>query len=418
MRFNSLDEWLAWQETLHPKAIDLGLARVREVAARMGLLEPRHIVISVAGTNGKGSSVALLEAILACAGLRVGTYTSPHLWRYNERIRIDRQPVDDAALVAAFDRIDTARGETSLSYFEFGTLAAFDILQRAGVEVAILEVGLGGRLDAVNVLNADGALVTGIGIDHVEWLGADRESIGREKAGIFRSGRAAVCSDPRPPAALREVARSLGATWYGLGEQFGYARADDTWTWWGPGVTLHDLPLPALPGPFQLQNAAGVLMVLQALGERLPLTVRALHAGLRAAQVPGRFTVVPGAVETIFDVAHNPHAAAALADALAARPCGGRTLAVCGMLADKDAAGVASALAGQVQCWYLGGLSGERGQSAQALAERMALPSTQRQVYPDMAAAYAAARAAARPGDRVVVFGSFHTIAELLPPGL
>lgn len=418
MRFNTLNDWLTWQETLHPKAIDLGLERVREVAARMGLLEPKHVVISVAGTNGKGSSVAMLEAILACSGLRVGAYTSPHLWRYNERIRIDRQPVDDDALVAAFDRIDMAREEISLSYFEFGTLAAFDILQRAGVNVAVLEVGLGGRLDAVNVLNADCALVTGIGIDHVEWLGPDRESIGREKAGIFRSGRPAVCSDPQPPVSLREVAQSVGAIWHGLGEQFGYARTDDTWIWWGPGVTLNDLPVPVLTGPFQLQNAAGVLMVLQALGERLPLTVQALHAGLRAARVAGRFTVVPGPVETIFDVAHNPHAAAALAEALAARPCSGRTLAVCGMLADKDAAGVAAALAEQVQCWYLGGLTGERGQSAHALAERMALAPRQRQVYPDVAAAYAAALAAARPGDRVVVFGSFHTIAELLPPGL
>ncbi|MBI5461148.1 MAG: bifunctional tetrahydrofolate synthase/dihydrofolate synthase [Gammaproteobacteria bacterium] len=423
MRFNTLNDWLAWQETLHPKAIDLGLERVREVAARMDLLEPAHSVITVAGTNGKGSSVAMLEAILACTGVRVGTYTSPHLWHYNERIRIDGQPIDDAALVAAFDRIDTARGEISLSYFEFGTLAALDLLQRAGVDVAVLEVGLGGRLDAVNILDADCALVTGIGIDHVEWLGSDREAIGREKAGIFRAGRPAVCSDPRPPASLREAAQDVGALWYGLGEQFGYTCAATTWDWWGPDLKLLALPLPAMTGPFQVQNAAGVLMALQALGARVPVTVQALHAGLRAARVPGRFTVVPGPVETIpvetiFDVAHNPHAAAALADALAARPCSGRTLAVCGMLADKDVAGVAHALAGQVQHWYLGGLTGVRGQSAQDLAERMALAAAQRQLYPDMATAYAAALAQAQPGDRVVVFGSFHTIAELLPTGL
>ena len=418
MRFNTLDDWLAWQETLHPKAIDLGLERVRAVAARMDLLTPKHTVISVAGTNGKGSSVAMLEAVLSCAGLRVGAYTSPHLWRYNERIRIDRQAVDDAALVASFARIDAARDDISLSSFEFGTLAAFDLLQRAGVDVAVLEVGLGGRLDAVNILDANCALVTGIGIDHVEWLGPDRESIGREKAGIFRNGRPAVCSDPRPPASLREVAQTLGATWYGLGEQFGYRCAGEGWTWWGPGVTLEGLPLPALPGAFQVQNAAGVLMTLQALGERLPLTLQALRAGLRTARVAGRFTVVAGPVETIFDVAHNPHAAAALAEALAARPCGGRTLAVCGMLADKDAAGVAAALAEQVYHWYLGGLAGERGQSAEDLAKRMALASMQRQQYPDPVAAYAAALAAAQPGDRIVVFGSFHTIAELLPPGL
>lgn len=418
MRFNTLNDWLAWQETLHPKAIDLGLERVREVAARLELLEPKHVVISVAGTNGKGSSVAMLEAILACAGLRVGAYTSPHLWCYNERIRIDRQAVDDDVLVASFARIDAARGEISLSYFEFGTLAALDILQRAGVDVAVLEVGLGGRLDAVNIVDAECALVTGIGIDHVEWLGPDRESIGREKAGIFRGGRPAVCSDPQPPASLRAVAQDCGAIWYGLGEQFGYARTGEVWDWWGPKLRLDGLPLPALPGPFQLQNAAGVVMALQALGAQLPVTVQALQSGLRAARVAGRFTVVPGPFETIFDVAHNPHAASALAAALAARPCSGRTLAVCGMLADKDAAGVAAALAEQVQCWYLGGLSGARGQSAQELAARLGLASMQRRLYPDLASAYAAACADARAGDRIVVFGSFHTIAELLPPGL
>ncbi len=309
MRFDTLNDWLAWQETLHPKAIDLGLERVREVAARLGLLAPKHVVISVAGTNGKGSSVAMLEAILACAGLRVGAYTSPHLWQYNERIRIDRQPVDDAVLVASFARIDAARGDISLSYFEFGTLAALDILQRADVDVAVLEVGLGGRLDAVNIVDADCALVTGIGIDHVEWLGPDRESIGREKAGIFRGGRPAVCSDPQPPASLRAVAQDCGAIWYGLGEQFGYARTGEVWDWWGPNLRLDGLPLPALPGPFQLQNAAGVVMALQTLGARLPVSVQALQAGLRAARVAGRFTVVPGPFETIFDVAHNPHAA-------------------------------------------------------------------------------------------------------------
>ncbi len=422
MRFDTLNDWLAWQETLHPKAIDLGLERVREVATRLGLLEPKHIVISVAGTNGKGSSVAMLEAILACAGLRVGAYTSPHLWQYNERIRLDRQAVHDAVLVASFARIDAARGEISLSYFEFGTLAALDILQRAGVDVAVLEVGLGGRLDAVNIVDAECALITGIGIDHVEWLGPDRESIGREKAGILRGGRPAVCSDPQSPASLRAVAQDCGAIWYGLGEQFGYARMGEVWEWWGPNLRLDGLPLPALAGPFQLQNAAGVVMAVQTLSARLPVTVPALQAGLRAARVAGRFTVVPGPFETIFDVAHNPHAAAALAAALAARPYpgagAGHTLAVCGMLADKDAAGVGAALAEQVQCWYLGGLSGIRGQSAQVLAARLGSASMRRRLYPNLPMAYAAARADARSGDRIVVFGSFHTIAELLPPGL
>lgn len=417
MRFQTIADWLAWQETLHPKAIDLGLERVRAVAERLGLLAPAHLVITVAGTNGKGSSVALLEAILACAGLRVGAYTSPHLWRYNERIRIDRKAAADADIVAAFDRIDSARGDISLSYFEFGTLAALDLFARAQRDVVLLEVGLGGRLDAVNILDADCALVTGIGIDHVEWLGPDRESIGREKAGIFRTGRPAVCSDPQPPASVREMARALGAEWFGLGEQYSYERMDGCWTWWGGGVRLESLPLPALPGPFQLQNAAGVLMALRTLGARVPVTLAAIRDGLVQARIAGRFQVVPGAVEEIYDVAHNPHGAQALAAALAARPCAGRTLAVCAMLADKDAAGVAAALAGQVQAWFLAGLDAARGQSADALAARMHLP-VEAQCCADPTAALNAARAAARPGDRIVVFGSFHTIAELLPPGL
>lgn len=415
MRFETLAEWLAWQETLHPKAIDLGLERVRAVAERMGLLSPNHIVITVAGTNGKGSSVTMLESILACAGYRVGAYTSPHLYDYNERIRIDRQPAGDADIVAAFARIDVAREGTSLSYFEFGTLAALELFARAELDVVVLEVGLGGRLDAVNVLDPDAGLVTGIGIDHVEWLGPDRESIGREKAGIFRAGRPAVCSDPQPPASVSMTAKALGATWYGLGEQFTYSHTGEHWEWRGPGARLRALPMPAMPGPFQLQNAAGVLMTLLSLGERLPVTLQAIHDGLQQARLRGRFEVVPGAVECIFDVAHNPHAAAQLAAALAARPCRGRTLAVCGMLADKDAAGVAAELLPQVQVWCLGGLDGERGQSAQSLATRMGLPESRRYVYPTIAAAYAAAHAQAQSGDRIVVFGSFHTIAELLP---
>lgn len=417
MRFQTLDQWLSWQETLHPKAIDLGLERVRAVAEQMELLAPAYRIITVAGTNGKGSSVAMLESILACAGLRVGTYTSPHLWRYNERIRVAGEPAADADIVAAFERIDRARGDVSLSYFEFGTLAALDIFRHAGLEVAVLEVGLGGRLDAVNIVDADCALITSIGIDHVEWLGPDRETIGREKAGIFRAGRPAVCADPQPPASLRSAAHALGARWYGFGEQFGYEAGVDSWTWWGPDARLEMLPMPSLPGVFQLQNAAGALMALQALGAQLPVTLQALREGLAQAHIAGRFSIVPGTVEEIYDVAHNPHGATALAAALAARPCAGRTLAVCAMLADKDASGVAAALAEQVHTWYLGGLDSERGQSAETLAARMPLPAAPR-LHADPSGALAAARADARPGDRIVVFGSFHTIAELLPPGL
>ncbi len=415
MRFNTLAEWLAWQETLHPTAIDLGLERVSAVATKLGLLTPKHILITVAGTNGKGSSVALLESILTSAGYRVGAYTSPHLLHYNERIRIARQEVTDADLVMVFDRIDKARGDISLSYFEFGTLAALVLFQQTDLDVAVLEVGLGGRLDAVNIQDADCALVTGIGIDHVEWLGPDRESIGREKAGIFRAGRPAICSDPAPPATVRVAAAGLAANWYGLDEQYGYRLSDTHWDWWGPGLSLNELPFPALPGPVQVQNAAGVLMALHSIRQQLPVAEHAIHTGLQQMRLRGRFDIVPGPVECIFDVAHNPHAAAQLAAALATRPCGGRTFAVCGMLADKDAAGVAAALQTQVQMWYLGGLDGVRGQSAVALAMRMALPELHRHLFADVSAAFAAARTAADAGDRILVFGSFHTIAEVLP---
>lgn len=415
MRFDTLAEWLAWQETLHPQTIELGLERVSAVAAKLGLLTPQHMVISVAGTNGKGSSVALLEAILTRAGYHVGSYSSPHLLDYNERIRIAGTPVVDAQLLAAFERIDQARGAISLSYFEFGTLTALELFQHASLDVAVLEVGLGGRLDAVNIQDADCALVTAIGIDHVEWLGPDRESIGHEKAGIFRAGRPAICSDPAPPDSVRASAEQLSADWHGLHEQFGYRALDRQWEWWGPELRMQDLPFPALPGPAQLQNAAGVLMVLQSLATRLPVLPEAIHTGLQQVRLRGRFEIVPGPVEQIFDVAHNPHAAAQLAAALAARPGKGRTLAVCAMLADKDAGGVAAALLSQVQLWYLGGLDGSRGQTAAELAARMGLPAQQRQLYADVRAAHAAARAAALPGDRVLIFGSFRTIAELLP---
>ncbi len=415
MRFETLAEWLAWQETLHPTVIDLGLVRVSAVAARLGLLTPKHIVITVAGTNGKGSSVALLESILVSAGHRVGSYTSPHLLTYNERIRIDRQSVADTDLMLAFERIDQARGDISLTYFEFGTLAALDLFQHAALDVAVLEVGLGGRLDAVNIQDADCALIAGIGIDHVDWLGPDRESIGREKAGIFRAGRPAICSDPAPPDTVRATAEELAADWYGLNKQFGFDLRDTCWEWWGPELRLKNLPLPALPGPVQVQNAAGVLMVLHSLGERLPVTLHAIHDGLQQMCLRGRFEIVPGPIERIFDAAHNPHAAAQLAAALAARPCRGRTLAVCGMLADKDAAGVAAALSAQVQIWYLGGLDCARGQSAQLLAGRLGLSDQYTHLYADVPAAYAAACAAAQADDRILVFGSFHTIAELLP---
>lgn len=424
-RFATLEQWLAWQEGLHPKAIDLGLERVREVAGRLDLDRPPYTVITVGGTNGKGSCVAFLEAMLRAAGYRVGAYTSPHLLRYNERIRVDGRDIDDTALCRAFARVDAARGAISLTYFEFGTLAALDIFQSRGIEAAVLEVGLGGRLDAVNILDADAALVTAIGIDHVEWLGPDRDSIGYEKAGIYRGGRPAVCADPEPPRRLLEQAHAVGAQLYRVNIDYAYRPEESGWSWWHGRQRLEALPWPALVGDHQLGNAAAALMVLAALSRRLPVAPGALRRGLMEARLAGRFQVIPGPVEWILDVTHNPHGAGALARALAARPCAGRTAAVLGMLRDKDAAAVAQVLDGGIDHWYTATLPGPRGQTGEQLAALLR-PVVRRGViaaFPGVLDACRAAAEAAVAGDRILVFGSFGTVAELLtacagPPGL
>lgn len=415
MRFTTLDAWLAWQETLHPSAIELGLERPGRVLAALGLTSPAHAVITVAGTNGKGSSVAMLETILLAAGYRVGCYTSPHLLRYNERVRVNGEPVSDEALCAAFERIDQARNEISLTYFEFGTLAAMDIFAHAGLDVAVLEVGMGGRLDAVNLQDADVALVTAIDVDHAAWLGDDREAIGREKAGIFRSQRPAVCSDPNPPLSLLQHARELGTELYCLGEEFHYLAGDDSWNWRGPEGSYDELPLPALRGRFQLQNAAGVLMALALLNERLPLASGHLWQGLRNVSLPGRFQLLPGAVTTIVDVAHNPQSAEALAANLKAMPVTGRTHAVVGLLADKDLAGVLRPMREVVDVWYPCSLDVYRGADASVLLRALAGEKLQvERGYGTVREAVAAARANAQPMDRIVVFGSFYTVADVL----
>ena len=415
-RFNTLAEWLAWQETLHPLAIDLGLERVAAVARDLDLLTPVCPVITVAGTNGKGSSVALLDAILRAAGYRVGTYTSPHLLRYNERIRIDGDMASDAAICRAFARVDAARGERSLTYFEFGTLAALCLFAEAGLDVMVLEVGLGGRLDAVNILDADVALVTGIDIDHSAWLGSDRDSIGREKAGIFRAGRPAVCGDPTPPASVPDCARALGAHWQGRDGAFSYHRHETDWDWVSGGCRQAGLPFPALPGAHQLDNAAAVLQVLACLEARLPVTRAALEQGLRSVALPGRFQVFPGAVERVLDVAHNPQGGRGLARTLAARPVAGRTPGVLAMLADKDVQAFAEPLLPQVDHWYLAGLDVPRGLDAATLQARLEdrIPPGRRELSATVEAAYQHAMARARPGDRVLVCGSFHTVAAVL----
>lgn len=415
MRFNTLDEWLAWQETLHPSAIDLGLERIRPVLLRLGLQQPPCAVVTVGGTNGKGSSVAMLDAILRAAGYRVGAYTSPHLLRYNERICIDGVAVDDVTLCAAFERIDHARQDTSLTYFEFGTLAAFSIFSAAPLDVVILEVGMGGRLDAVNLWDADVALVTAIGIDHTAWLGDTREEIAFEKAGIFRAGRPAVCGDPDPPHTLLQHADKIGAPLYRFGRDFGYNVDGMAWSWWSVTQRRHALPHPALRGPFQLQNAAGVLMVLELLAQSLPVNQGDIRQGLSAVQLAGRFQMLPGMPLRILDVAHNPHGAQVLAQSLRAQPCAGQTHAVMSMLADKDIDGVISVMCDVIDVWHVAGLDVPRGVSGAQLAGRLqAAGITSVHVHANVTAAYQQAGSHAQPIDRVVVFGSFYTVAEVV----
>jgi dihydrofolate synthase / folylpolyglutamate synthase len=401
----SLAEWLAFIERQHPASVALGLDRVSQVFARMGI--PRAFpVITVGGTNGKGSTCAMLEAILRCAGYRTGLYTSPHLVRYNERVRVAGEEAHDEALAASFDAVERARGDVPLTYFEFGTLGALHHFAQAGLDVAVLEVGLGGRLDAVNIVDADCAVLTSVAIDHVEYLGADRESIGREKAGIFRAGRPAVVGDPRPPqSVLAAHARLLV-----LGRDFGYAEEDRQWRYWGPAGVRGGLDHPALRGRVQLRNAATALCALDALRERLAVAMQDLRRGLAEVSLPGRFQVLPGRPQIVLDVAHNVEAAAILADNLAASPFSPETIAVCGMLRDKDVAGVLRELSPRVTRWHLASLPGPRGAQAPELAAHLAgrIVFEHRHV----GEALAAALEGAGENDKIVVFGSFLTVGE------
>ncbi len=417
MRFEALDEWLAWQDSLHPRKIDLSLDRVGRVAGALGLERPPFPVVTVAGTNGKGSCVALLEAVLSVAGYRVGAYTSPHLLRYNERVRVAGAALDDTQLCRAFARIDDARGDTALTYFEFGTLAALDRFRAARVDLALLEVGMGGRLDATNVVDAEVALVAALGVDHRDWLGPDRESIAREKAGIFRPGRPAVCADPEPPESLVQYAARLGTPLYRIGREFDF-RLDGAGSWeWECGMRRRRaLPPPALQGEFQVRNAAAALMTLELLAERFPVTQDEVRRGLQEVRLPGRFQVIPGPVEYILDVAHNPQAAQSLAANLARRPCRGRTLAVVALLSDKEIEAVAAAVDCVVDRWLAAGLDGPRTLPAAEFAARIRAAPVRAplSVHPSVAEALAHADAQARPGDRIVVFGSFRTVEAAL----
>ncbi len=411
----TLEQWLAHIERIHPKTIEMGLDRTLRVRQALGL-NPRFPVITVGGTNGKGSACAMLEAILHHAGYRVGCYTSPHLLHYNERVRVKCREVGDDALCRAFSTVETARGSTPLTYFEFGTLAAMWLFVREGVDVAILEVGLGGRLDAVNAFDADCALVMSIDLDHMDYLGDTREAIASEKAGIFRHGRPAVCAEPRPPQTLRHHAAEIGAELLVIGEDFDYAADKMQWQFRGPRGKKSGLPYPALRGAHQLANASACLAALDALRERLPVTMDDIRSGLLRAEVPGRFQVLPGRPVTIFDVAHNPHAAEALAGNLAVLSGSGRTLAVFAMLKDKDIAGVIGAVRKHIDHWLIAGIEGARGaDSAQLLREIEAADAAKPvTVCASITAAYAQACERAMENDRILVFGSFYTVAAAM----
>lgn len=410
-----LETWLARLEHLHPSAIDLGLDRVRQVRDAMGLA-PAFPLIIVGGTNGKGSTCAYLEAVLSAAGYKTGLYTSPHLLRYNERVRIAGVESADDALVQAFESVDAARGDVSLTYFEFGTLGAMAQFIDARVDVAILEVGLGGRLDAVNAFDADVAVVTSVDLDHIDYLGDTREQIGFEKAGIYRAGRPAICADPAPPASLCGHARQIGADLRCVGQDFFAERTDDRWTYHGWSISWPDLPLPAMAGAFQTRNAAAALAALEAFRAALPVSDTAIRRGLLRARAAARFQRIAQAPDVILDVAHNPEAARALAATLREQPTPGRTFAVVGMLADKDATGVFSALRGEVDAWWTCTPDSPRAQDAAALAAvlRACAGRAAIRVQPDVNAALAEAQSAAREDDRILVFGSFYTVAAVL----
>lgn len=423
----TLDDWLAHLEGLHPKGqagIELGLERIRRVKAALGQVQHCPVIL-VGGTNGKGSTCAYLESIIAKAGYRVGCYTSPHLLAYNERVRLDGRPVSDDALCEAFARVEAARqraGDVALTYFEFGTLAAWEVFAQAGVEAAILEVGLGGRLDAVNVYEPDVSIVTTVALDHTDWLGSTREAIGFEKAGIYRPGKPAFCADPMPPQTLLDHATAIGADLRLIGRDFGFERDTENrlqWRWWcrsGERLVKRSLAYPGLRGATQLYNAAVVLAALESLGNRLPVTMQAIRNGLIETELPGRFQVVPGKPAVVLDVGHNPQAVRVLVDNLSSMGFFDRTHAVVGMLADKDMAGALAPLKGRVDHWHVASLGGLRGTQAEHLAEVIrdqALGGDIR-CYGTPVEAMQAARDAAAESDRIVVFGSFYTVAGAL----
>ncbi|MEI7796058.1 MAG: bifunctional tetrahydrofolate synthase/dihydrofolate synthase [Methylococcaceae bacterium] len=414
-RFNTLSEWLTWQEGFHPHAIDLGLERVKRVFETLLPTKTSLLTITVAGTNGKGSTVAYLEEFYFAAGHKVGAYTSPHILRYNERIKINGKSVSDDIICAAFEQIDLARGDVSLSYFEFSTLAALLIFSQANVAVQILEVGLGGRLDAVNIVDAELAIVTSIAIDHVEWLGQTREEIGLEKAGIFRPNTPAIISDLKPPTSLIKHAVDQNTLLLRLGDTFFYTKHGETWTWQGLAQTISDLPPPALKGNHQYRNASAAILATQCLANRLPVSETSLKMGLKNVKLAGRFQLIDGEIPILLDVGHNPQAVQTLVDYVNEHFSNRRIHAIFSIMKDKDIAGVLTLMKPVVTDWFFAPLP----QNARAVTE-----STLRELFEQceisavnlgfsgFAQAFAAAKKHAQAGDLILVFGSFFLVSE------
>jgi dihydrofolate synthase/folylpolyglutamate synthase len=417
----NLSDWLVHCERLHPKNIDMGLERVRAVAERLSIRFDCP-VITVAGTNGKGSTCAMIEAILLQSGYRTGVYSSPHLVHFEERCRLLGDVVAAAVLPAHFEAVEAARGDVSLTYFEFSTLAILHLMSQARLDAVVLEVGLGGRLDAVNIIDPDCAVITSIALDHMELLGPDRESIGFEKAGIMRAGRPVVVSDPVPPQSVLDQAARLGADLWRLGHDFNFSGDPQQWGWAGRGRRYSGLAYPALRGANQLVNASGALAALETLRGRIPVTAQAVRNGLAMVELPGRFQIVPGQPALVLDVAHNPHAVAALTanlDAMGYFPC---THAVFGAMADKDLAAMLARVAPVIDKWYFTDLPTPRAARATDLQAQWQQTGLRAGVtgstHADPAAALRAAVSAADPADRIVVFGSFFTVGGVLLDGV
>ena len=418
MKQTTLADWLAHLERLHPKGIDLGLDRVRVVADRLALTLGAPTIV-VGGTNGKGSTCAMMESILRASGYRTALYTSPHLLDFNERARIEGASVSDAALVEQLEAVEAARGEVSLTYFEFTTLAILRLFAAARIDAAVLEVGLGGRLDAVNLIDADVSIVTSVDLDHMDYLGPTREKIGFEKAHIYRPGRPAICSDPQPPQSLLDHARAIGTDLWRFGSDFNYQGDRQQWAYGGRQRRRSGLPYPALRGANQLLNASGALAALEALEDRLPVSQQAVRQGLLTVELPARFQVLPGRPTTILDVAHNPHAAAVLADNLDNMGFYPATHAVFGMLRDKDIGAVVARLGARIDHWHIGSTLGPRGSSAvetAAIVRRAAGGPSPPSIteHDSVADAYAFAREHAGADDRILAFGSFLTVADVM----